>query len=509
MRVLLIGVDGLTLRIVKPLMAQGLLPHLRQIYEGGTHALLQAPLPPAAITRWQAIVTGLPPKRQGLIPGYDGCDRCLLQVVASPPVSLSSRHQEQEDEPLWNLLSAWGRRVIVANVPATYPPCPINGIMLSGPPAPAFYAGLTYPPDFAVRLLEVIPDYQLMPTWRGVASWFREPLAEIRRLLEERRALLNLLLREAWDCCLFVLQEIDLLQHLYWDRILDLHSDVVACYVLLDELLGQALAALQPSDLLILLSPYSFQSIKRTFHLKEYLMRYTGEFLSPKAGNPSSQGVAGAGNWRGIDPWRVCGLRLLSQRLLPLPARRRWRAAHLDGSLAEQEPAGPVLANRPFSLMPASSPLGGYASIALADYLTERHIEDLIADLQAQVDPVTAYPAIGDIYREEACATGGTSALPAKPRRRLMLLAHDGVLLSQATGRRHVWSAGTPYCGMHHPDGLLCLYGAGLARAVLKPVSAYDIVPTVLTALKVPVPAHLSGRLLLGSGAPLASPSSI
>src|SRR5579875_979781 len=121
MRVLLIGVDGLTLRIVKPLMAQGLLPHLRQIYEGGSHALLHAPLPPTAITRWQAIVTGLPPQRQGPIPDYDEYDRCVPEAPgALPSASPSSRALAlEEGRTLWNLLSAWGRRVVVANVPAT------------------------------------------------------------------------------------------------------------------------------------------------------------------------------------------------------------------------------------------------------------------------------------------------------------------------------------------------------------------------------------------------------
>ncbi|WP_176728851.1 alkaline phosphatase family protein [Thermogemmatispora onikobensis] len=486
MRVLLIGVDGLTLRIVKPLMAQGLLPHLRQIYEGGAHALLQAPLPPAAITRWRAIMTGLPPRKQGLIPEYDEYDRCLLETAAalrSTPETVDDL--AQEDETLWSYLSAWGRRVLVVNVPATYPPRPINGIMLSGPPAPPFYAGLAYPPDFAARLLEVVPHYQLAPTWRGLATWFKEPLIEIRRLLADRSALLDILLREAWDCCLFVLHEIDLLQHLYWDRVLDLCREVVACYRLLDELLGRALSALQPSDLLILLSPYSFQSIKRTFHLKEYLRRYTPHF--PLSGRVTARGV-GWSAWRGE-----------AQLLPPLPARRRWRVCRLAASPGKS--AEPPLAGGSLLWLPASSPLGGYAAIALADHLTERHIEEFIADLQAQVDPATAYPAIGDLYRDETC-------LPSQERR-LMLLAHDGILLSQALGQRQLWSAGEPCYGMHQPDGLLCLYGAGLQRSVLRPVSAYDILPTVLAALDVPVPARLAGRPLIGAGAPLARPSPI
>jgi hypothetical protein len=353
-------------------------------------------------------------------------------------------------------------------------------------------------------VLKAIPTYQLTPSWRGLRAWFREPLKEIQRLLEMRSALLDLLLGEDWDCCLFVLHEIDLLQHLYWDRVLDLRSDVVACYRLLDELLGRALAALRPPDLLILLSPYSFQGARRTFHLNEFLMRYNKGCAGQETAFRLSSSQPAC--WRGK-------VRMGPSQLLPwLPGERRWRTWRLEVPLERQ--AGRSLADGPFAMLPTSAPLGGYAAIALAGHLTEGQIEEFIADLQAQVDPMTAYPAIGDLYREDICmerwGLGEEPVPPGARARSLVLLAHDGVVLSpRLTRQRQLWSGGEPALGMHHPDGLLCLYGAEGQRTLLRSASAYDIVPTVLAALKVPLPEWLAGRPLIGPGTPLASPSSI
>jgi predicted AlkP superfamily phosphohydrolase/phosphomutase len=484
MRVLLFGVDGLTLRLVKPLMAQGHMPHFRRIYEGGAHALLRAPLPPLAASVWTSLVTGLPPARHGICGGSE-------YGLAVPG---SQTWSSLRPPALWQLLSSWDRRVIVANVPCTYPPEPINGILVSGPPSPPLYPGVAYPPDFGIELTQTIPDYRIIPVAGRLPALLSDPLAEILHLLQARTQLLRLLLRQPWDCCLLVFQEIDLLQHLYWDRVSDLDERVVRCYRLLDEALGLALAALAANDLLMLVSPYSFQGIKRTFHLQEYLRRRG--LLS-----------AGAGRQQQLRRLRpiACQLRQIGSDLLSPwtrvpPLARRLRRAAL---LAPARTAGQQRCTTPVGLLPGSGPLTGYAAMALDETLTESQIEELIIDLQALTDPETAYPAIGEIYREEDLRT--VDDLAASPRRRLLLLAHDHVALSTALGRARLWEAGDALSGMHHPDGFLCLYGAGLKRAVLKPLCIYDILPTLLVALEVPIPPGLSGRPLLGERASLES----
>jgi predicted AlkP superfamily phosphohydrolase/phosphomutase len=50
---------------------------------------------------------------------------------------------------------------------------------------------------------------------------------------------------------------------------------------------------------------------------------------------------------------------------------------------------------------------------------------------------------------------------------------------------------------MHHPTGVLALFGAGIRRGVqLRDVSTLDVAPTILTLLGVPVPSIMRGRVL-------------
>ncbi len=55
----------------------------------------------------------------------------------------------------------------------------------------------------------------------------------------------------------------------------------------------------------------------------------------------------------------------------------------------------------------------------------------------------------------------------------------------------------TPKQGMHHPTGVLMLHGPGVRHGLqIQGTNNLDILPTVLTLMGVPVPAHLPGRVL-------------
>ena len=69
--------------------------------------------------------------------------------------------------PLWDLLSAQGKRVGVLNVPVTYPPWEVNGFMISGFETPNIRSDFTYPPDLKDEILRRWPDYTYRPERLG------------------------------------------------------------------------------------------------------------------------------------------------------------------------------------------------------------------------------------------------------------------------------------------------------------------------------------------------------
>jgi hypothetical protein len=55
----------------------------------------------------------------------------------------------------------------------------------------------------------------------------------------------------------------------------------------------------------------------------------------------------------------------------------------------------------------------------------------------------------------------------------------------------------TPKQGMHHPTGVLCLWGNGISRGLeIRDTTNLDILPTMLSLMGIPVPANLPGRVL-------------
>src|SRR5712692_388177 len=141
MRVFLFGVDGLTFRILNPLIERGLLPNFQRVRDGGVQGVLKSTIPPMTPPAWMSIATGLPPAEHGI---YDFFE--YEQTEDGPRPKLVTHRKG--GKAIWNILSEWGKRVIVANVPMTYPPEPVNGIMLSGYMAPDTKSNVTYPTSF-------------------------------------------------------------------------------------------------------------------------------------------------------------------------------------------------------------------------------------------------------------------------------------------------------------------------------------------------------------------------
>src|SRR5206468_11790915 len=77
--------------------------------------------------------------------------------------SVHVQTQRRAEKAIWNNLSDYGKQVLVINVPATYPPETVNGIMVSGYLTPSTDVEFTCPASFKEELFRVAPHYQLVP----------------------------------------------------------------------------------------------------------------------------------------------------------------------------------------------------------------------------------------------------------------------------------------------------------------------------------------------------------
>src|SRR5438067_8114183 len=159
MRTVIFGVDGLTFRVLHPLIEQGKLPNFQQVARQGCEAVLESKYPPLTPPAWTSLSTGLKPARHGVYDYWtytDGPERGGDRGV-------HIQTQRRGEKAIWNILSDYGKQALVINIPATYPPEAINGIMVSGYLTPSTSVDFTYPASFKEELWRIAPNYQLKP----------------------------------------------------------------------------------------------------------------------------------------------------------------------------------------------------------------------------------------------------------------------------------------------------------------------------------------------------------
>ena len=479
MRVLLFGVDGLTFRVLDPLMERGLLTNFQRVRDRGVQGVLKSTTPPMTPPAWMSISTGLLPAKHGV---YDFWE--YEQTEHGPRAQVLTHRKG--GKAIWNILSEWGKQVLVANVPMTYPPEPVNGIMLSGYMAPDMKAHVTYPASFKEELRQAVPDYQIELNPAISAGQVGDLLSENLKVTRGRIAMFRLLLSKPWDFCFITFVGADRIQHLHWDEIMAFHPKAVEYYQMVDEALGMALDALHAEDMLMIVSDHGFRGVRRKFYIHEYLYRQ-GLLRLRRRGTRQRAKLLGFA--------RELVLATRSQRL----ARVVRRQMHRSGIIAvETEPNASRLpdldwANTHAWIPSSSGGIAGYADIFFDESMTEENIDELATSLQEIRDPETEQPLVIEMHREDVFGTGPF----APPERHLILLSNENIMLLPQFGLQTLWEGGDISSGIHHPDGILYLYGSQVKRGItIAPTHVCDVVPTILSCMGIPLPSELDGKIM-------------
>ena len=147
-RVALVGIDGGTFKILKPLMQSHSIPTITRMINKGYSATLKSTIPPATVPGWYSLATGLNPGKLGV---------CNFMVNTSNHKRRLVSSKDIQGRALWDYISKRGLKVAVVNFPA-YPPYPVNGYFVTGMLTPPG-KGYTYPSDFKETIERQITNY--------------------------------------------------------------------------------------------------------------------------------------------------------------------------------------------------------------------------------------------------------------------------------------------------------------------------------------------------------------
>lgn len=131
MKVLVIGLDGMTFDVARPLMDAGEMASLASLERRGVSATLLSTYPPISAPAWVTFLTGNNPGRHGIF-NFQNLD--LSRYSSFSETLVNSTYFR--GKTLLDHAGAEGKRILAYRIPLTYPAWPVNGLLVAGPPTP-------------------------------------------------------------------------------------------------------------------------------------------------------------------------------------------------------------------------------------------------------------------------------------------------------------------------------------------------------------------------------------
>jgi predicted AlkP superfamily phosphohydrolase/phosphomutase len=270
-RILVVGWDGADWDILDPLLAAGELPHLARLIERGRRGVSRSCTPSHSWAAWPTFLTGRDPAGHGVF------DILEHQPGASRRMPVSSRSILA---PTWpERLSQAGRRVVIANIPLTYPAPAVNGVAIAGGVIPGG-ATFSHPPEIGPSLGWPING----GSWTTFRGRPLDLVDDVERTSAARaEAMRRLLDSEEWDAACLVFVSPDRIQHCLLEYVHPghpRHAEVAASpvadrvrdvYRMLDRELGTLVERTDDEDTVVLMSDHGHQPCTRALNMNRVL----------------------------------------------------------------------------------------------------------------------------------------------------------------------------------------------------------------------------------------------
>ncbi len=489
-KLLLIGLDGATFDVMRPLMNQGKMPELQKLIDEGVSGPLESTRPPITPAAWTTFMTGKGPGKHGII------DFVRYEPKADSLGLNNNQEINSNTQTIWEILSNKGYRVGSINVPMTYPPIEVNGFMISGFDTPQG-RDFTYPKDLQAEILKKFPDYTHEKKWQRKASGgddlFEENLTYIKQSFDRGYHLAEMCGEKyGWDVMMVLYKLVDNLQHKAWryidERTKHDHPKRAAltedCWMHLDRVIGQ---------------------------LRNLAERHNAHIIvMSDHGHGSLDGKAQPN--RLLAEWDYLKLRSLSARAKGRVATWMRRLRGKPGTVS----AGGLgnISNDPEFDWSQSRACVLHAGVYGFLYINlkgrqpngivdPKDFEDLRREIRERLLKATCKDRNGremkiftDVFITEELYGCRREDHPWMPD--LLLAPEDGLaVVKKIRGRDPVrWVPFKRLEGTHRLDGVFAAHGPSIKTNVEMRAHIADLAPTILAGLGEPVPKDMDGNVL-------------
>ncbi|MEE8170342.1 MAG: alkaline phosphatase family protein [Phycisphaerae bacterium] len=481
--VIIFGLDGASFSVLDDLVKRGVMPFFGEAFARGARAPLMSTVPPLTPPAWITLVTGRTPGHHGIFNFVqkESPDSRFVRMISSREIACES---------LWSIVNRHGRRAGCLNFVAHNPAPRIDGYVIPGWLGWRWVKKQSHPADLIERLKNDVPGFDVKELAmnfseeeKAIAGAFNEEYEpwidlHIRRELQWFNILRRQLRHDPTELTAVVFDGVDKLQHLCW-RFLD-----------------PACEPEQPDE--------AFLRVQRKCH--EYFrqldgfLRDTVELAGPDANILicSDHGFTGSTEVLYVNTWLEQQGYLTWNEDVPYESDK---SEELQAPKPFQRREYDLSRTRAYSAFASTNGIcinvrgrGGDGGIPPEGYEAFRR-ELIDALLTRCIDPESGAPIIRRVWTREEAFPGPKNGVAADLTLALRDHGNVSVLRSRAFLKPRA-----DVLGCHHPAGVFMALGPGVrAGETLEPIHLVDIAPTVLYAMRLPIPADLEGGVATGA----------
>ncbi|KAA3609085.1 MAG: hypothetical protein DWQ01_10915 [Planctomycetota bacterium] len=503
-RVVFIGIDGATWKLIEPMVAEGKLPNLARLVREGSSGVLESTTPINSSVAWSDFMTGTHAGKHGVFFFREQRHGSYVRPVIS--------FHSIKAPTLWRLVSEHDKTVAVVTFPLTFPLEKLpNVAMVGGLLTPDRNSDFIYPPELRSAMEEAIGD---LPSDNEPEKLFLTANLEAARdsllhVTEQITRMGEFIVENAKpDLFALVFRGVDLASHQGWcfqdpewakdnPELAKRYGHLLSfMYELVDESLGRLLEKVKELDGQVsigLCSDHGFGPITHRFFLNKWLVDNGYLVLKKKSGSGAKLKMLVQKKWIGL--LRRTGLltKLEAKGKIKLVGQEQviqdmidWSKTRAYSTFTGGEDI--VLIN-----LKGREPEGTVEPGAEYEQLRD----EIIAGLKKVKTP-EGETLITRIFKREELWAGpnleqapdiqfvpldGSVNMAANP-------VHSCVIEPAVEGRP----------AMHRRDGIYIWHGEGVIKSGFRqdgPVIA-DMAPTILHLLGLPVEDYMDGKVMEG-----------
>ncbi len=275
-KIVVLGLDCATPQLVFDAWRDDL-PNIKSLMDAGVYANLFSTIPPITVPAWTAMMTSKDPGTLGFYGfrnraghGYEDLYFANAKYV--------------KEKTVWNYLSRKRMASLVFGVPQTFPPKPLNGILVASFLTPDKTVQFTHPDSIKTELDQAAGGDYMIDVDEFRTDDKDKLLGQIYEMTERRfKAFTHFYKKDEWPFAMMVEMGVDRIHHAFW-RYMDkehrlyepghkYENAIYDYYVYLDKEIGKFLEVLDDETTVMIVSDHGAKTMHGAICVNEWLQR--------------------------------------------------------------------------------------------------------------------------------------------------------------------------------------------------------------------------------------------